>query len=118
MMFSNGSFNQELLMRRKLEEQAELQRAIELQARRFTGLRLNLNNISFSSSPASVNSPSITATQPIDSVDSSINGTNFCSSSSQEDTPNEGLFTSYTCSCFFFEMRGVVSSDDPCLLCR
>ncbi|XP_074584503.1 zinc finger CCCH domain-containing protein 53-like isoform X2 [Curcuma longa] len=85
MMFNNGSFNQELLMRRKLEEQqqaAELQRAIELQARRFTGLRLNLNNISFSSSPASINSPSITATQPIGSVDSSI-------SSSQEDSPNE-----------------------------
>ncbi|KAG6535881.1 hypothetical protein ZIOFF_000911 [Zingiber officinale] len=92
MMLNNGSFNQELLLRRKLEEQqqaAELQRAIELQAMRFTGLRLNLNNISFSSAPASINSPSLTATQPIGSVDSSNNGSNICSSSSQEDSLNE-----------------------------
>ncbi|XP_042469739.1 zinc finger CCCH domain-containing protein 53-like [Zingiber officinale] len=92
MMLNNGSFNQELLLRRKLEEQqqaAELQRAIELQAMRFMGLRLNLNNISFSSAPASINSPSLTATQPIGSVDSSNNGSNICSSSSQEDSLNE-----------------------------
>ncbi|XP_074577223.1 zinc finger CCCH domain-containing protein 53-like isoform X2 [Curcuma longa] len=92
MMLNNGSLNQELLLRRKLEEQqqaAELQRAIELQAMRFTGLRLNLNNISFSSAPASINSPTLTATQPIGSVDSSNNGSNICSSSSQEDSLND-----------------------------
>ncbi|RWW06756.1 hypothetical protein BHE74_00007691 [Ensete ventricosum] len=73
---SSSSSEEELLWRRKLEEQqqqaAELQRTIvELQARRFMGLQIvDLNNRSFfpSSAPSSfIDSPTITAAQPISS---------------------------------------------------
>ncbi|XP_065009419.1 zinc finger CCCH domain-containing protein 53-like isoform X2 [Musa acuminata AAA Group] len=75
MLYSSTS--EELLWRRKLEEQqqaAELQRAIELQGRRFMGLQiLDLNNQSFptSATSSSIDSPIITSAQPISNLDRS-----------------------------------------------
>lgn len=93
MLYSGGG-GQELLLRRKLEEQhqqaAELQRAIELQGRRFMGLHLDLSNRGLSSSaPASINSPTIAAAQSIGNADGSSN-VSSSSSSSQEGSPTEG----------------------------
>ncbi|THU54308.1 hypothetical protein C4D60_Mb10t23710 [Musa balbisiana] len=95
MLYNSSSVSQQML-RRKLEERQQaaeaLQRAIELQGRRFMGLQfLDLNSRSLSSSaPACINSPSITTvTQSSSNVDSSCNdGSN--SSSSQEDSPTKG----------------------------
>ncbi|XP_042409249.1 zinc finger CCCH domain-containing protein 53-like isoform X1 [Zingiber officinale] len=94
MLYNNGS--QELL-RRKLEEQQqalELQRAIELQARRLMNLQLlDLKNRSLSSStaPASIiNPPTISAPFiTIPTADSSSKGSSS-SSSSQEHSPIAG----------------------------
>nr|XP_018675360.1 PREDICTED: zinc finger CCCH domain-containing protein 53-like isoform X1 [Musa acuminata subsp. malaccensis]XP_018675361.1 PREDICTED: zinc finger CCCH domain-containing protein 53-like isoform X1 [Musa acuminata subsp. malaccensis] len=93
MLYNSSSVSQQML-RRKLEERQQaaeaLQRAIELQGRRFMGLQfLDLNSRSLSSSaPACINSPSITTvTQSSSNVDSSCNGSN--SSSSQEDSPTK-----------------------------
>ncbi|CAL9123230.1 unnamed protein product [Musa textilis] len=72
-----GSTSEELLWRRKLEEQhqaAELQRAIELQGRRFMGLQiLDLDNRSFPSSApsSSIDSPTITAARSVSNPDRS-----------------------------------------------
>uniref|UniRef100_A0A804JA64 Uncharacterized protein n=1 Tax=Musa acuminata subsp. malaccensis TaxID=214687 RepID=A0A804JA64_MUSAM len=93
MLYSGGG-GQELLLRRKLEEQhqqaAEMQRAIELQGRRFMGLHLDLSNRGLSSSaPASINSPTIAAAQSIGNADGSSN-VSSSSSSSQEGSPAEG----------------------------
>ncbi|URE11577.1 zinc finger CCCH domain-containing protein [Musa troglodytarum] len=82
-----GSTSEELLWRRKLEEQhqaAELQRAIELQGRRFMGLQiLDLNNRSFPSSApsSSIDSPTITAARSVSNPDRS---------SSRVASPTEG----------------------------
>ncbi|XP_074582831.1 zinc finger CCCH domain-containing protein 53-like [Curcuma longa] len=91
MLYNNSS--QELL-RRKLEEQQqalELQRAIELQARRLMNLQLlDLKNRSLFSSaaPASINPPTISAPFiTIPTTDSSSKGS---SSSSQEHSPIAG----------------------------
>ncbi|XP_074575192.1 zinc finger CCCH domain-containing protein 53-like [Curcuma longa] len=90
--FCNSS-SPELLLRRKLEEQqqaAELQRAIELQGRRFMDLQLlDHKNRSISSAPlAFINSPtSFTANQSVNNVDSSCNGST--SSSCSISSPNE-----------------------------
>lgn len=82
-----SSTSEELLWRRKLEEQqqaAEMQRAIELQGRRFMGLQtLDLNNRSFpaSATSSSIDTPIITAAQPISNLDRS---------SSRVASPTEG----------------------------
>ncbi|XP_042455728.1 zinc finger CCCH domain-containing protein 53-like isoform X1 [Zingiber officinale] len=81
---------QELLLRRKLEEQqqaAELQRAIELQGRRFMGLQLlDLKNRSLSSAAiASTNSPTFTPNTLVNPLDVSCNGGGGSSSSSSPD---------------------------------
>ncbi|URE45950.1 zinc finger CCCH domain-containing protein [Musa troglodytarum] len=93
MLYNSSSVSQQLL-RRKLEERQQaaeaLQRAIELQGRRFMGLQfLDLNSRSLSSSaPACINSPTITTvTQSSSNVDSSCNGS--ISSSSQEGSPTK-----------------------------
>lgn len=86
-MLYSGNSTQELLLRRKLEEQqqeAELQQAIELQNRRFMGLQLlDLRTRSLSSSMAA---PTISTppTITIPSLDSRSNG------GSQEDSQSEG----------------------------
>ncbi|KAG6481473.1 zinc finger CCCH domain-containing protein 53-like isoform X1 [Zingiber officinale] len=79
MLSDSGSYNHELLLRRKLQEQqqaVELQRSIELQWRRFSGLQLDLSDRSLSSASASINSPFVAVTRPISSMDSSSSGTN------------------------------------------
>ncbi|URE48621.1 zinc finger CCCH domain-containing protein [Musa troglodytarum] len=83
-MLYNSSSGQELLLRRKLEEQQqalELQQAIELHARRLMNLQLlDLKNRTLcSSAPAAVNSP--TTDTP------SSSGSGSGSSSSQEQSP-------------------------------
>ncbi|WOL16343.1 hypothetical protein Cni_G25130 [Canna indica] len=92
MLYNSSSTTQELLLRRKIEEQqqaAELQRAIELQGRRFMGLHLDLSNRSLSSSaPASINSPTVQATPSISIGDRGSNVSNS-STSSQEESPTE-----------------------------
>ncbi|WOL03881.1 hypothetical protein Cni_G12601 [Canna indica] len=70
-MLYNNSISQEALMKRKLEQQqqaVELQQAIELQNRRFTGLQLldlkNRNHFnSITASTTSISSPTIAASQ-------------------------------------------------------
>ncbi|XP_038980370.1 zinc finger CCCH domain-containing protein 53-like isoform X2 [Phoenix dactylifera] len=90
-MLYNSTSSQELLLRRKLEEQqqaAELQQAIELQNRRFMGLQLlDLKTRSLSSSMPTSTTSSTIATPPtitIPALDSRSNG------GSQEDSPSEG----------------------------
>ncbi|WOL14744.1 zinc finger CCCH domain-containing protein 53-like isoform X2 [Canna indica] len=88
-MLYNSSSSQELLLRKNLEEEkqaAELQRAIELQGRRFMGLQLlDLKNRNLSSSsPSSVNSPAFTPTQSFNNDSSSSS-----SSSGWEESPTE-----------------------------
>ncbi|KAG6490844.1 zinc finger CCCH domain-containing protein 53-like [Zingiber officinale] len=94
-MFCN-SRSQELLLRRKLEERqqaAEVQRAIELQGRRFIDLQLlGHKNRSIASAPlAFINSlTSFAANQPVNNVDSSCNGsTNSSISSSLKNDKEE-----------------------------
>ncbi|URE48622.1 zinc finger CCCH domain-containing protein [Musa troglodytarum] len=97
-MLYNSSSGQELLLRRKLEEQQqalELQQAIELHARRLMNLQLlDLKNRTLcSSAPAAVNSPTIEAAPAItiptaDTPSSSGSGSG--SSSSQEQSPTGG----------------------------
>ncbi|XP_019706299.1 zinc finger CCCH domain-containing protein 53 isoform X2 [Elaeis guineensis] len=91
-MLYNSTSSQELLLRRKLEEQqqaAELQQAIELQNRRFMGLHLldlKARSLSSSSMPTSTTSSTIAAppTITIPPLDSRSNG------GSQEGSPSEG----------------------------
>lgn len=109
MLYSNCSASQEMLLRRKLEEQqaaAELQLAIELHGRRFMGLQLlDLHSRSFSSAaPASINSPTIAAAQSISNADSNNNNgttSTTTNSSSCEDLPTEG----WACPSNFFCIR-------------
>ncbi|KAG6526943.1 hypothetical protein ZIOFF_009030 [Zingiber officinale] len=95
---------QELLLRRKLEEQqqaAELQRAIELQGRRFMGLQLlDLKNRSLSSAAiASTNSPTFTPNTLVNPLDVSCNGGGGSSSSSSPDeSPTGARITQNYCS--------------------
>ncbi|XP_042389752.1 zinc finger CCCH domain-containing protein 53-like [Zingiber officinale] len=92
MLYNNGG--QELL-RRKLEERQqsfELQRVIELQARRLMNLQLlDLKKRSLSSSaPASINSPNGSAPPFITIPTADSNGNGSYSSSSQEHSPIGG----------------------------
>ncbi|WOL06819.1 zinc finger CCCH domain-containing protein 53 isoform X2 [Canna indica] len=116
MLYSDSS-TQELLLRRKLEEQQqalELQQAIELQARRFVNLQLlDLKNRSLFSAPSSINSPIISAPPSITipTTDSSSNGVSSSSSSSQEHSPLGGAEQKMNSSNGFLDRNAVNYAD-------